>query len=214
MSLAGAIAGQVTASESGAGIAGATVTAVGSDGTPYQATTGPGGVYELGGLPADTYTILAEADGRAQEEVTGVTVNGAERGPELQSRGPVGHLGNGDARGGWSHRQRASWSWRSRRATPIPTWSSAATVSGSGFTIANLPAGTYDLSISEDGYVPQTLSNVVVAAGGHGQHRHGPAQRRGQRQRHGDVDRSRHPGGERPGRRLHGHDPGRGGRHR
>ncbi len=165
VSLGGAISGKVTASESGTGVAGATVTAVGPDGTPYQVTTGPGGVYELGGLPADAYTILAEADGLAQAEVTGVVVNGTGQAQNFSLAAQSVISGTVSlAAGGPTGNDLVVSAQPPGNTDPNLIFGDV--VSGSGFTIANLPAGTYDLTVSEDGYVPQTLSSVVVTAGG------------------------------------------------
>ena len=158
------IAGQVTTAATGFGVQGATVQAVAADGTTSQVLTQPDGFYTLSGLSAGSYTLVVQATGLAEAEISAVTVSAA---PAVQNvilaegatlTGSF-TLGAGGPTGG----------------TPIviatPTGSTdlnqvyAGTVTGSSFSIPGLPAGTYDVSVSLNGYLTGTIPGVVVAQG-------------------------------------------------
>ncbi len=70
--------GATTDALNGSVLTGASITAVGSDGTLYQAISDANGNYSIAGLPADTYSIIATADGFAQllEENVTIGLNG------------------------------------------------------------------------------------------------------------------------------------------
>ena len=71
----GTVAGAVTASGTGAALAGATVTITG---TPLGATTGPDGRYAIAGVPPGTYRVRARLIGYATAVDSGVVVRAGE----------------------------------------------------------------------------------------------------------------------------------------
>ena len=74
MGAGGAIAGTVQDTSSNS-VSGATVVAVGqTSGLDFATTTGTDGTYNLGNLPADTYSLSVSAKGDAPTDVTGVAV--------------------------------------------------------------------------------------------------------------------------------------------
>ena len=158
------LTGQILQSQLTTPISGAAVEAIGSAGTEFTATTNSAGEYVLDGLPPDTYTLIATAAGFAQalqENIvltTGSQTLGLAMTPQSVITGSVNPAAGGPAGGNLEV-----------EAQPVgvtdPNQEYFATVSGEGFTLDELPAGTYSVSISLPGYVPVTLSRVTVAVG-------------------------------------------------
>jgi hypothetical protein len=159
-----ALTGTVTKASNSAVISGAQIEVIGGDGTQYFATSAANGTYSITGLPADIYSIIVTATGYSQylqENVTlttgGVIVNPALTVPSSIS-GTVtpttGTLGDtplitAQAPG---------------NTDPNQVYSVQAAANGT-FSLANLPAGTYDVAITLSGYLETQISNISVAAG-------------------------------------------------
>ena len=160
------IAGQVTAAVTGAPVAGATVEAVGSAGTDYDAQTDSNGFYTVTGLADDTYTLVVAANGLAEAEITGLNVTAAMPATQNVALSPQAtitgtlNLASGGPTGGVPF------------VEAVPTGSTDpyqdyyGTFQGTQFTVPNLPPGTYALTVSENGYVAQNPAAVTVTAGG------------------------------------------------
>jgi subtilase family serine protease len=139
------------------------VTAVAADGSSFPATINTDGTYAVAGLPPGTYTVLAAASGMAQSRSGAVVIQSVDATvnfdlvPEATIRGSVQLQAGGPANGDLNVVAQPTGD-----TTPGNVF--IATVEGTGFTITSLPAGSYDVTVSEDGYVPATL-RVVVAEG-------------------------------------------------
>ena len=158
------IAGLATTAAGGTPVAGATVEAIADDGTPYQTETQPDGLYRLTGLTPGTYTLVVQAAGLAPSEVTGLIVS-ATPATQNVSLAPGATLTGsftieaGGPSGG------TPFVVATLSGSTDFNQSYYGTVQGSQYSIPGLPAGTYDVSVSLDGYVSQTVTGVNVAAG-------------------------------------------------
>ncbi len=163
LALAGVISGQITETPAASALSNPIVTAIGSDGTSYSAILSPTGFFSITGLPPDTYTLTAQADGFARGELDGIVVDGKDviqgvsLSPESTITGSVAL-----ATGGPSDNTLVVQAALTGSTDPFAIYDGV--VSGADHTIGNLPAGTYDVSIIEDGYVTQTIPGVVVAS--------------------------------------------------
>ncbi len=164
LTLGGEIVGEVTASATGVPAASPSVRAIAADGTVYSVSGGPDGLYQLTGLPPGTYTVYALAAGLALESAGGVVVNGNTVDQNLSL--PVQSVITGSvvpATGGPTGGLLVVSAAQNGSTTPGQDFGT--TSDGNTFTVSNLDPGTYDLTIILDGYVVQTLTGVVVAAG-------------------------------------------------
>jgi Carboxypeptidase regulatory-like domain/CARDB/Domain of unknown function (DUF4214)/Polysaccharide lyase family 4, domain II len=158
----GAVDGVVTTT-GGATVSSPTVTAIDATGDGYAVTGDTLGRYELSGLAPGTYTLYASADGLAQASLGGIIVNGNEQAQNLvltsQSviTGTVTPAAGGPTGGTLLV---------SAQPVDDPSTVFNGTAQGNTYSINNLPAGTYNITLSLDGYVTQTVSNVTVAQGG------------------------------------------------
>ena len=162
LSLGGVITGQITSAATLLPVGGATVEAI-SGGTFVTGTTDPDGRYRLEGLPQGTYEVLALAPGLAQQAVTGLAVAGAGDSQSADIALPAQAvitgtvaLGSGGPTGG------------TVTVFAVPTGGTdpslvfPGTVTGDSYTIPNLPAGTYDVTVAVVGYVSQTIAGVAA----------------------------------------------------
>jgi subtilase family serine protease len=158
-----AIAGFVHLGGTNSAVPSTSVSAVGADGSSFPATINNDGTYVIAGLPPGTYTVVAAAPGMAQSSSAGVVIQSADAtvnfdlDAEAIIRGSVQLQAGGPANGDLRVVARPAGD-----TTPGNVF--IATVDSYGFAIKALPAGTYDVTVSEDGYVPVRLS-VVVAQG-------------------------------------------------
>ena len=164
--LAGAtITGTVSSQVGAAPIAGAAILAQGQA-TDYTlaAVTAADGTYSLAGVPADTYTIIANATGFARTFQANVAITSGSHTlsltmvPESVITGSVNPAVGGPIGGTLQV-----------MAQPVgvtdPNQDYFASITNNSFSLNGLPAGSYDLSISLPGYLPATLTTVTVAGG-------------------------------------------------
>jgi len=165
VALGGVIHGQIASGAPGVSLSSATVTAIASDGTPYQGSVATDGLYTISGLPPDTYTVEAKADGLAAADVSGITSNDDVQVTNLSLTAQSVITGTVTLQaGGPTGNPLVIVAQPSGSTDPNALF--FGTITGSNFTIDNLPAGTYDVTLIENGYVTQTISAIAVAAGG------------------------------------------------
>ena len=161
------LTGKVANAEDGSVLGGASIAAIGSDGTLYHTVSDPAtGTYQLGGLPVDTYTIVISAAGRARvvQDNVAIDAGGLLRNfniaPEATITGTL-VLGPGGPTGGTAIVSAEPEGNTDPHLVFIGTANSDGT-----FSIPNLPGGTYDLTVTRDGYAITQLLAVTVASGG------------------------------------------------
>lgn len=159
-----AIYGRVSSVGTGLPVAGALVQAIGDHGESYSVIADDDGRFRIVGLTGGNYDLVVRAGGRAQTLVEGLAlgVDDLEQNLQMQpdavisgsvsleSGGPTGGIvtvfvraTNGDAR-----------------------LTFTATGNGRVFAVRGLPAGTYDVQLSLEGYLPRQITNVTIAVGG------------------------------------------------
>ena len=162
LAIGGVIHGQIPSAAAGPSLSNAMVTAFTADGTVYVGLVAADGLYTISGLPPDTYTVQAEADGLTAAEVSGISSNDDVQVANLSLTSQSVITGTVTLQTGGQ-----TGSMLVVVAEPSGGTDSTArffgTVLGSNFEIDNLPAGTYDLTINEDGYVTQTISSESLS---------------------------------------------------
>jgi parallel beta-helix repeat protein len=143
----------------GSGLAGATVTAGGT-----SATTGADGTYNLGGLPAGTYTVTASLSGYTFSPASqSVTVGPSKTGVDFQAAAAAqGPVVSGQVLGDFAGTQ-------VRLASTATPWQQTVTVDAQGrFSFTGWSPGFYDLRcLPQPGvtYSPVSMSIGVTSAG-------------------------------------------------
>ncbi|HUY34489.1 MAG TPA: carboxypeptidase regulatory-like domain-containing protein, partial [Pirellulales bacterium] len=158
------IAGQVTLAVSNAAVSDADVIAYGAGGSEYTTTTDANGNYSLAGLPADTYTLIVEATGLARNTVSNISVTTGETVEDVTL--PVESVIQGTITTPLSLPSTAVLTVivnPSGNTDPNLEFSNQFTAP-TDFSVAGLPAGTYDVTLDLTGYVPQTITSQTVAA--------------------------------------------------
>ena len=151
----GSIAGNVTDASTGLPIAGSTVTAVGPE--TRSTTTAENGTYSLDEVLLGDYTVTASAAGYYNNSKPATVTENATTTVDLTLTplpgtisGKVTDSVTGDPIAG---------------ATLTVDGISAATNSSGGYTISDVPAGTYTVKVSADGYQNSSQTDVTVVAG-------------------------------------------------
>ncbi len=151
----GSISGSVTDSVTSAPLAGVAVSYSGG-----STTTNASGAYTLTGVSPGTYTVTASASGYTPGSAPVKVTAGANATKNFALLATTGSI-TGKVTDAVTHLAIAS-------ATVTCTCQTGSTpTDGSGtYTFSNIaPAGTYRLTFSFTGYVPQTINNVGVIAG-------------------------------------------------
>ncbi|MBE9216279.1 carboxypeptidase regulatory-like domain-containing protein, partial [Plectonema cf. radiosum LEGE 06105] len=155
------ISGKVRSNTTGETLAFAEVSAVSKDGTIYSTFTDEDGQYTLEGIVSGTYTITAQADGKAQLNIENVFVNSDriiqsfDLIPESIVTGTINFpVVDSDE----SEVQVLAQSSDQLNLTNAFT----AEIKDSAFIIKGLSAGTYDITFNREGYVREVLTNVTV----------------------------------------------------
>ena len=142
-------------------IANASVTAFNQNLNGGGAITNADGIYTITGLPADIYDIAATADGYASDSEVGVVVTSGQTSPDhnfsLSTEGGAvsGFVFCSD---GVTLIQGALVSCYS----PGKSIGSTITDENGAYSISMLQAGSYDLTAISEGYVPETISGIIV----------------------------------------------------
>ena len=161
---AGTLSGSVTDKQNNSPIPGVTVEAVQNDEVIETATTGTDGTYTMA-LPEGTYTVTFRAEGYAEQEST-VTIKAEEAAEKsVQLEKAFGSLA-------------VTVTVVDEDNTSIPLEGAAVEITSTSgqntytgstdasgvYSIDSLPAGTYELSITADGYAPHT-SPLTIKGG-------------------------------------------------
>ena len=159
------IAGQVMDPVSNLPIPGATITATNeTTGQGFSVTTDSNGNYMLSGLPAAVYDLVVTAPSYARSEVAGVDVtqSNATEVVSLVGEGVItGTIAS--ASGGLQESTLTVTAGIVGSTDANQTFTTTSTTTG--FELDGLPAGTYNVTLSLPGYIPQTESGVVVTGG-------------------------------------------------
>jgi subtilase family serine protease len=140
------------------------VRAVASDGKPFIAATDETGGYRLHELPAGTYTLIADANGRARTRLDGVILGETQQSLTIRMANEsivhgVVDLGSGGPTDGTLVVSAL------RQSEPDDSVGFfEAHTDELGFTLGRLAAGAYGLTFRREGYVPLT-TNITVGAG-------------------------------------------------
>ena len=161
------ISGQVLAQGTNQPVIAAYVQAFGATGTLFDGYTDANGSFDIAGLPPDTYALEIDATGLARSVVENLTVT-ATTGPTPQaiSMAPEGviagtlTLPSGGPTGGT-----LTVAADLEGSTDLSQQYTAQFPGGTSFSLGGLPAGTYDLTIALDGYLPQTVKGIAVTSG-------------------------------------------------
>lgn len=161
------VSGQILDQASNQPIAGATVTALNlSDRSEVTATTDANGFYTLSGLASTAYELAFDATGHARSLIPSIDLSAANAlesitlAPESQIKGTI------DLSSGGQAESTLLVSAEPNGGTTDPLQIYTTTSTSTVFTLDGLPAGSYDVTISLPGYVPQTIAGVAVSAGG------------------------------------------------
>ena len=142
------LTGRVTIS-SGAGLAGATVTITGG----ATRTTDANGYYTFTDIAAGTYSVTASKTGYATKTFSGAIVAaGTTRTVNLTLYTTV-----------LTGRVISSGAGLAGATVTITGGATRTTDAGGYYTFNNIAAGTYSVTASKTGYIPQTTAGVVVA---------------------------------------------------
>ena len=159
------ISGRVqTQDASPAAIAGALLQARNeTTGLVFSTTSDSSGNYTFAGLPAGIYDLVINAAGFARAEIAGVdlTLNNATQPIALTTQSTIGGtivLGSG----GPAESTLVVTAALAGSIDPNQTFSTFST--STSFLLAQLPAGTYTVTVKLPGYVTQTFTSQVVAA--------------------------------------------------
>jgi large repetitive protein len=155
LNLPATISGTVT-DPTGAPLAGVSVTA---DGPVFTtATTGPDGTYSLTGLDKGTYTVSFHADGFIDPTPKTVTIDTygqtvASQDAQVNAPSTISGVVSNSS------------------ANPIegatvtidgPTWATTTTAADGTYSFGVLPPGSYDLTVTADGFVDSSTVTVTV----------------------------------------------------
>lgn len=157
------LTGSISSDESGEPLEGASVRAVSESGVSYLAEVLADGTYRVTGLSPGVYDIVASAPGHARTILRDVTVSSTDLSRSLSL------LHESIVRGSVSLPLGASTEGENRvRLRPHNLNDTelhfVASNAGLNFSIGGLPAGSYDIRIERDGYLPEVLTNQSVAA--------------------------------------------------
>ena len=158
-----ALSGVITSLASNAPIASAIVQAIGSTETIYTTTSDSNGDYEFSDLPADNYTLIANASGFARTFADNVAISFGTATDDLT-------MSSGSTITGTLHLQTGGPSGITPRivAQPVgvadPNQTYYGTSSNNVFSLNNLPDGDYNIAINLAGYAPVDISNVEATA--------------------------------------------------
>lgn len=159
-----ALSGRILMQGNGTPVASPTISAFADDGGAYFGRLTPNGGYVFDGLKPGTYTLVANAAGRARTILSGLVVgaNGLTQdvtmAAEAKITGSVVLAPGGPTNNPLLVTVRPAGSNGGFLSFPLQTL-------GTTFTVNGLPAGTYDVILSEVGYVTAVVSGVVVGAG-------------------------------------------------
>jgi len=150
--LPGSITGSVTGAEDGSPIAGATVT----DGTGTT-TTDASGKYTIADVPAGSYEVTASKEGYHSSSLTVTVLTGNSAVANLSLTEVIVP---GSITGSVTDAEDGS----PIAGATVTDGTGTATTDASGkYTIADVPAGSYEVTASKEGYVNVTLTAAVVA---------------------------------------------------
>ena len=150
--LPGTITGTVTNSLTGEPIAGANVTANG-----YSATTNSSGAYVIPDVPLGNYTVTASAAKYVNQSKTATVTAGTTTTLDFELT-PL----NGTISGIVTD---SSTGDPISEATVTANGMSATTNSSGAYTISDVPAGNYTVTVSANGYEDSSQTSVTVVAG-------------------------------------------------
>jgi len=158
------IKGQVKQAGTTTAIAGATVAAYQADVLKATATTSASGVYEIGGLAAGSYTVIASKVGYVKQKKLNIAVSGGSIAYVNFNLAVSGKL-KGQVKDKVSGLPIVGATIVARSGGVVVA--SGVTTSPYGiYEIASdLPAGTYVVGASKTGYLGQTRKDIVVTAG-------------------------------------------------
>ncbi|HEX8414350.1 MAG TPA: carboxypeptidase-like regulatory domain-containing protein, partial [Sphingomicrobium sp.] len=164
-----AVSGRVFAGATGQLLPGAVVTLIAADGgRSFTATVNADGLYQLTGLPMGTYSLRAEAEGRARTTLGGVVIatnqdsltRDFNLAPGAEVRGNLLLPTGGES--AFANNLETLLITATDVANPANRFT--ADLDGLNFSVAHLPAGTYQLEIGMEGFV-FTSQNVTVTTG-------------------------------------------------
>ena len=151
--------GSVSKNEDGSILAGATIEATDASGNDFFTTSDANGKYQFKGLVPGTYRIIANADGRGElvQENVSLSADGLLRDLRLAAASTIS--------GTLPISTGASITAQPAGNTDPNLVFQAVPDAQGHFSFASLPAGTYDLTITLNGYNTAQVTGVVVAAG-------------------------------------------------
>jgi len=155
----GRIVGKVLIAGTNDPVPGATVTAIGGEGIPYEATSNDRGAYSLTGLPAGPYTVTCVADGYQTQQLS-ATVRDGSRTTLNFSLIPATET-TGSITGQVTDESGVGLAGATLRTASGEY--SASTDPDGYYSLTDVTAGTYSLTASADGYADLTQSVTVVA---------------------------------------------------
>ncbi|MBI3090154.1 MAG: carboxypeptidase regulatory-like domain-containing protein [Candidatus Tectomicrobia bacterium] len=155
VSAGGTIRGTITTS-AGRPVAGATITTVPAS---IQATSGTDGTFSLTGLSPGTFTVRAQAAGFGLGQVTGVRVVAGEPATANITLSALAGIISGTVRNRATGDPIAN-----ATVTTDPATQSATTAADGTFTLSNVPAATYTVQASAEGFVTARLADITVAS--------------------------------------------------
>ncbi|MBY0512804.1 MAG: carboxypeptidase regulatory-like domain-containing protein [Gemmataceae bacterium] len=150
-----------TVNGSGGPLSGAVVSALGADGRGSATATGADGTFTLDGLNAGTYTLVASRDGLVAQELAGISVGGGATasGVNLLLNVVAGRI-QGDITQLAGGPPAAFVVLKLTDGTR--TFVAQADVQGH-YTAADLPAGTYTVTIDDARFMSTSATAAVVA---------------------------------------------------
>lgn len=156
--------GQVRISGTTTNLQGATVTVYSGDTAIASATTNATGIYEIGGVTAGTYTVIAAKAGYVRHMRLNIVISEGLITYTNFSPAVSGRL-RGQVKNRITNSPIAGVTVTARMGGVVRAVGTTTSPYGVYDIASDLPAGSYTVIASKDGYTTQTKANIVVTAG-------------------------------------------------
>ncbi|HVX09989.1 MAG TPA: CARDB domain-containing protein [Pirellulales bacterium] len=157
------ISGNIFAPGGTVPVASAIVTVTAANGTVFSDTTAADGSYAIDGLVTGTYSLSVQAAGYAQQDISGLSLGSIDLTQNVTLNAQATLTGQVTLQPGGPGGPVTVLAVKTDGSDAGQVFE--ATVTLPDFVVGDLPAGTYNVTASANGYLPQTITGVSVLAG-------------------------------------------------